>query len=96
VIDDQDVVLLSTEVALEGLKVDEGHVHCLVQRAGLAELALIGADWPLTEVRALFDLHGAELAGPGAFHMGHGIVVRAGGVFFATRSDWEIPTSSSR
>jgi len=52
VIDDQDVVLLSTEVALEGLKVDEGHVHCLVQRAGLAELALIGADWQKPE-RAL-------------------------------------------
>jgi hypothetical protein len=52
-------------------------------------LALLGAHWPLTKVRAAFERWGVEESGEAASAMGHGLVVverdRQRSVFFATK-----------
>ncbi len=105
---DDDRVDLSLEDALSALEVipDYGglgpHVHCFMP----AGSALLGAHWPLEDVRQLFEKVGAEVSGEGAQAWQHGVAVRkvvyeggrddAGPAFFATRKDWVPPTEPSR
>lgn len=86
---------LALEAALAALDVKDGHVHTFVQ-AG--PQILLGADWKLGSVREAFQAYGAEIAGPGALAMNHGVSVRdvpnkfdpadLMTVFFATRVEW--------
>lgn len=71
------------------------YVHCFLSTGNNM---LVGADWRLEEVRALFERVGAEVAGATAMSMHHGIGVRdgMGGTYFATHKDWTPPTKSTR
>jgi len=59
-------------------------VHTFAQSA----VGPLGAHWSLESVRAFFEEHGVEKAGPAAVATGHGLVVprsdRPGPIFFAT------------
>lgn len=64
-------------------------VHTLRQRAGGPP---VGADWVRSDILAAAEEHGAELAGPQAFTLGHGLLVgrNSGKPFFAAhRRDFE-------
>ena len=52
-----------------------------------AGLSMIGADWPLEILIATIRQYGAELAGPSATRMGHGIAIidNRGPLFVETR-----------
>lgn len=67
-------VKLSTEEALGLLDVREGRVHTFRDANGI----LVGADWDEPQVRDLVAKHGAELSGPAARAMNHGVVVVEG------------------
>lgn len=58
-------------------------VHTFAQSA----VGMLGAHWPLDDVRAYFAQHGVEEAGEQAQAMRHGLVVTGGGrtIFFATK-----------
>ena len=64
-------------------------VHTFRQRA----LMLLGADWSRRAILAHIRRHGAELAGPMATGMGHGLLVHDddGMLFVATRSGTAAP-----
>lgn len=87
-------VHLSVDEAIERLEIvpeyDLGsgvgpHVHC---RTNPAPGIFIGAHWPLADVRALFEQHGAQEAGPLATRGGYGVacVTPDGWRFFETRA----------
>ena len=80
---DNDRVKLSYEDAVAMLDIDEGYVHSFRS----TPTALLGADWGEDEAIALIEKYGAELAGPGATDMGHGLGVidKHGPVFFKTK-----------
>jgi hypothetical protein len=50
-------------------------VHTFVQVVTTQGALLVGADWDRTDVIELIQTNGAELAGPAAAKMGHGLVV---------------------
>jgi hypothetical protein len=109
-----DRIDLSVEDAIAALDVQHQHyangpekwerdtVHCFLPTYTDGGLVLIGADWDLSAVRALFetDPNGPEVSGPQALAMHHGVGVRGRGSesqrFFATRKDWVPPTESTR
>jgi hypothetical protein len=92
--DDRENITL--EEALAALDIREGdRVHSFIPVGGAA---LVGADWGLAQVRDAIEQHGAEISGPNALAMRHGVTIRdlpdplpSGGVmpiFFATREEW--------
>lgn len=67
-----EIVILTADEAIAMLP-DGGTVHTFRQPApGM----LVGTDWDRDEVIAHIGFHGAELSGPTATGMGHGLVIR--------------------
>lgn len=90
-LEDNDIVYLTTEEAVERLEIIEDYdagsgpgkcVHSL--REG--PFMLLGAHWYLDDVIKTFDQFGPQEAGPDATAANHGIVVidDTGPVFFGT------------
>ncbi len=77
--DEREPVEYDTAVGM--LKVSDGSVHTIIQSGS----GLVVASWSLEAVRDHIRLHGAELAGHFAVHLGHALVSRDDGrlVFFA-------------
>lgn len=84
---------LETGDALARLKVvddydpGDGPGPCVHTFVMPAPGALLGAHWHLAEVRAIFEAHGVEEAGPVMTGLGHGLVVTRpdrGPIFFET------------
>lgn len=78
--DDERVTLTKSE-ALKRMDWRRGRVHVMSNGNGI----LIGCDWRRKAVADHLMHHTAELAGPVATHMGHGIY--AGGYYFATKDE---------
>lgn len=78
--DEREAVTYETAVSMIG---DGERVHCIRNSApGL----MLGADWDREDVLAAIKEHGAELAGPLATSMGHGLLLidKRGPLFIET------------
>lgn len=84
---------LDPAAALARLKVvdydpGDGPGPCVHSFASPGSGVLLGAHWHLDDVRAAFEAHGVEEAGPNMAALGHGLVVTGlpdrGPIFFET------------
>jgi hypothetical protein len=75
----------------EALLPPEGDIHTFVQVVTGAGTILVGAHWDREEIHKVIREHGAELSGPAATALAHGIVVRRptdeGPLFIETREN---------
>ncbi len=77
-----------SRLAIEDQDYGDGPEPCVHTFVQPAASICVGADWALADVRAEFERHGVEEAGPTAQAMNHGLVVHgARTVFFATRGN---------
>jgi hypothetical protein len=79
--EEEDRKPLSREEAI-ALLPDGDDIHTFMA----AGFALIGADWSREEVIEAIDKHGAELSGPVATGMNHGINLTGTNIFVGTKS----------
>jgi hypothetical protein len=82
---------MTVEEAVARLRVqDDEMVHTFVVPA---PMVLLGADWPLEEVKRVFEQHGVEQSGPNMTAMKHGLAVMRddGPVFFETNERKVVP-----
>lgn len=82
---DDERVSISVTEAVERLKVIDGFVHTFRSAPGF----LIGADWPLDELRKAMEEYGVEEAGDMARAVHHNLVLidKVGPLFLETKSD---------
>lgn len=85
--DDNDERVVLTQEQAEAMLDDRERIHTFRGGSGI----MIGADWDRADIIAAIKKYGAELSGPIATRMGHGMLLtdKTGLLFIETQKDGE-------